>query len=135
MNERNLPSGYQSTGNMFLRDTPSRAVFNPKTGLFYIESMGPSDWRDGYIPNAVAQMAAAQKAMADGPKLMPMPFAAKAAYLNRTAKTPKERKLADLMTFVAKYRERKHGDVIAFPVWLSAAGRQRLLEIANRRMK
>ena len=80
----------------------------------------------------MAQMAAAQKAMADGPKLMPMPFAAKAAYLSRTASTPKERRVADLAVFVAKYRERKHGDVIAFPAWLSEQGRKRLLDVANR---
>lgn len=79
----------------------------------------------------MAQMASAQKAMADGPKLMPMPFAAKAAYLNRTAKTAKERRVADLMVFVAKYREHKPGIVI-FPAWLSEDGRKRLLDIANR---
>ena len=79
----------------------------------------------------MAQMAAAQNAMA-APKPEQMPFAAKAAYMNRTAKTAKERRVADLMVFVAKYRERKHGDVIAFPAWLSKQGRKRLLDVANR---
>lgn len=78
----------------------------------------------------MAQMAAAQNAIAKDPS--PMPFAAKAAYLSRTASTPKERRVADLAVFVAKYRERKHGDVIAFPAWLSEGGRKRLLDIANR---
>lgn len=81
----------------------------------------------------MAQMAAAQNAIAKDPR--PMPFAAKAVYLIRTASTPRQRRVADLAVFVAKYRERKHGDVIAFPAWLSATGRQRLLEIAQRQRR
>lgn len=55
----------------------------------------------------------------------PLNFAA------RAAKTPKERRLADLMVFVAKYREKQPGAVI-FPAWLSEDGRKRLMAIANR---
>jgi hypothetical protein len=62
----------------------------------------------------------------------PMCFSATAAYKKRVAKTEKERRLADLMVFVAKYREGKSG-IVAFPEWLSKTGRDRLLEIAKRR--
>lgn len=66
---------------------------------------------------------------------MPITFAGRAAIAKATARTTKEMKVADLMVFVAKLREAKSGQVIPFPAWLSATGRQRLLEIANRGKK
>ena len=61
----------------------------------------------------------------------PLNFAATAAHKKWTAKTPRERKVADLMEFVARYRDGCH--VVTFPGWLSKTGRERLLEIAKRR--
>lgn len=55
--------------------------------------------------------------------------------IKSAAKTRKERKLADLIVFVERLREAKSGQIIPFPAWLSANGRQRLLEIANRGKK
>lgn len=80
----------------------------------------------------LAQMTGAQNALAGSVEQKPLSFAARAAYYKRNAKTRKERKLADLMVFVAKYRGSKGGEVILFPEWLSMRGRDRLLEIAGR---
>lgn len=66
--------------------------------------------------------------------IRPRPYSAYAVYADHTAKTPKERRMADLMMFAAKYRESKPG-IVVFPAWLSEGGRQRLLQIANRGKK